>query len=373
MESDKHKPSGEDQPSGEDKQSKEAKATNEDYEVIRNYLGPRSSIFLDLIDTQDKVKNDPAADEHFKRLKESIMKVSQDKQFGFFKMGARICSEMQQKQDIIPRPQRTVQLKAFDICMAPGAFSHVIFNVNRFAEIRALTLPKEDGGHELLLPNWETDRRFKVHFLDVTMLPAAMGFPDLIPTDHPQAAKFSNEFHYKNEAFDIVFCDGAVLHTHDRGQETPGEAVRLSSAQLVLGLQNLKSAGTFVILLHQAYSPHSVRLIAAFKKFARVTLFKPTVSHRNRSSFYLIAKNVETTSPEAKNFIRSHRLKWLRKTVESFDLKMPEIEPQEEEEPMESIISAIGDELIRLAEPLWQIQIVAMKQLFLKPKPTQEE
>ncbi|KAJ5491105.1 hypothetical protein N7539_002672 [Penicillium diatomitis] len=353
MESDKHKPSGEDQPSGEDKQSKEAKATNEDYDVIRNYLSPRSSIFQDLIETQDKVKNDPAADEHFKRLKESIMKVSQDKQLGFFKMGARICSEMQQKEDIIPRPQRTVQLKAFDICMAPGAFSHVILNVNRFAEIRALTLPKQDGGHELLLPNWQTDRRFKVHFLDVTMLPAAMGFPDLIPTDHPQAVKFSNEFHYKNETFDIVFCDGAVLHTHDRGQETPGEAVRLSSAQLVLGLQNLKSAGTF--------------------KFARVSLFKPTVSHRNRSSFYLIAKNVETTSPEAKKFLRSHRLKWLRKTVESFDLKMPDIEPQEEEEPMESIISAIGDELIRLAEPLWKIQILAMKQLFLKPKPTQEE
>ncbi|EPS25814.1 hypothetical protein PDE_00750 [Penicillium oxalicum 114-2] len=341
---------------------------NEDYEIIKQYWFPRSETFKSLIEIQNLVRENPEADEHFQRLRESTITVTPEQQRYFFRMMMKIGSEMQAKENIIPPPARTINLRALDICMAPGGYSATVFKFNRYAEIRGLSLPPEDGGHEMHLRNWQEDKRVKIEFVDVTMLSSALGYPKLVPADHPHAAKFSNQVPFKNETFDIVFCDGIVLYSHARAQETVCESSRLTSAQLIIAMQRLKPGGTLVMLLHQVYSPATVRILAAFNKFANISLFKPTVSHRNRSSFYLIAKNVEPASGEGQIFLKNHQIKWMRQTAESFDLEVPEDEFEEDEEPMDEIMDTFGDELLQLSEPLWEIQIEAMKKLFFAEK-----
>mgnify|MGYP001057099556 CR=1 FL=1 len=280
-----------------------------------------------------------------------------------------IGKQLQEHENIIPPLSRTVQLIALDICMAPGGYSATVLRYNRLATICGLTLPEDEGGHKVLLENWNKNPKIDIQFTDITMLAAAIGFPDLVPTTHSHAAQFSNDIPFedkeKEKAFDLVFCDGQVLHNHTRGQGTKDEPIRLSAAQLAIALQRIKPGGSLVMLLHQAYGPHTVRLLEAFDQFAQISLFKPTISHRNRSSFYLVAKDIEPTHWRAGKLLQRLRRDWLVHTARKFDLEMPEDEEDAGQESMEDIMESFGRKLITLAEPLWEIQIEAMQKMFL--------
>jgi hypothetical protein len=87
---------------------------------------------------------------------------------------------------------------------------------------------------------------------DVTML-ASEFLKDTnrnIPANYPD--KFISSRPFVSHKMDIVFCDGIVLRSHQRPsyrQET--EATRLSTAQLILGMQRLAQGGTLIMLLHK--------------------------------------------------------------------------------------------------------------------------
>jgi hypothetical protein len=67
-----------------------------------------------------------------------------------------------------------------------------------------------------------------------------------------------------------------------------------------LGLQRIKPGGTLIILLHKLETWHSMILVRFFSTFATVELFKPVKAHAIMSSFYMVAKNVQPQSTEAK-------------------------------------------------------------------------
>lgn len=221
------------------------------------------------------------------------MSPSEKQKKTFYKMMTKIGDQLQAREKVILVPSKTIHLQALDICMGPGGYSATVLKFNRYSKVCGLSLPVDEGGHDVLLPGWQADPRVEIQFVDITMLAAEIGFPDLLFRDPRQASIFFNDLPFVDRTFDIVFCDGQVLHTHFRAKESKNEAPRLSSAQIIIALQRIKPGGTLVMLLHQTYSPHNVRLLEAFSHFSQISLFKPTVSHGHRSSFYLIAKNLD--------------------------------------------------------------------------------
>ena len=221
-----------------------------------------------------------------------------------------------------------------DLCMAPGGFSAAALERNPSALLRGISLPRTLGGHEMLLRSWsDTDPEAStyVDFRDITLLAEEMGTPlSSIPAAHPDAASFSADRPFLDQKFDLVFCDGQVLRTHERPecmfpgipldlassrpsshllpilntqpstlstsplhpcpkhnpppqsptpsvpnktpQKTPdrqnNEPTRLTTSQLTLALTRLRPGGTLVMLLHKADAWPSVRLIHTLWKLA---------------------------------------------------------------------------------------------------------
>ena len=101
----------------------------------------------------------------------------------------------------------------------------------------------------MLLPYGERDPRVQVEFMDITMLAIEFGTSiSDVPPHHPDVGNFSANRPYYDQAFHIVLCDGNVLpHMRISGAWRPKrEATRLRTAQLILGMQRIKSGGTFI-------------------------------------------------------------------------------------------------------------------------------
>lgn len=69
----------------------------------------------------------------------------------------------------------------------------------------------------------DSDAQIYVSFRDITLLADEMGTPACsIASSHPDAASFSSDRPFLEHKFDLVFCDGQVLRTHDRPECKPG-------------------------------------------------------------------------------------------------------------------------------------------------------
>jgi hypothetical protein len=101
--------------------------------------------------------------------------------------------------------------------MAPGGFTETVFRKHPAATVRAITLPQEVGGLQVMLPRWRSDHRVLIQFLDVMMLTNEMGRPTTsIPTTHPDVANFSSERPFEGEVFDLAFGGATAQHAHAR-------------------------------------------------------------------------------------------------------------------------------------------------------------
>lgn len=279
-----------------------------------------------------------------------------------------IGSELQASKHIIPDRTEIEELEVLDICMAPGGYSASALRYNERAKVYGLSLPEEEGGHEILLPNWQEDPRVQVHLLDVTMLDAELGYPNLLPFDHPWAPYFSNFRPYPGQKFDLIFCDGQVLRTHDRAVGSKFEASRLTTAQLILAFQKIRKGGTIVMLLHGLNKPHNVNLLEGFSEISEIDVFKPSRSHADRSSFYLVAKNLNPKHPRACQMLGEFKESWKVNTLEVFGPELDEdnVERGLEIGKMEDILQSFGETLIRLGEPLWKTQKKALERKYLR-------
>jgi hypothetical protein len=97
-----------------------------------------------------------------------------------------------------------------------------------------------------------------------------------------------------------VLCDGQVLRTHKRAEYRQSrEPLRLTLSQLIFSIKRIQPGGTFIILLHRVDAWYSVDLLQIFDAFSKIQLFKLEKIHAQRSSFYLIAKDVQPSHPKA--------------------------------------------------------------------------
>lgn len=247
------------------------------------------------------------------------------------------------------------QPRILDLCMAPGGFLFAAMQCNPDAIATAYTLPFEAGGHRILLP--ENDN-IKTTMLDITMLAADLDADD-VPEGHPDFANFLPKQFSGGREFDIVLCDGQVLRTQPRAEyRVRSEARRLSVTQLALGLGHLRPGGTMVVLLHRLEGLITLELLHLFAQFSFIRLFKPSRAHAKRSSFYMVAANVQVEHPEAVKAVESWKQLYKVATFGSEEEYTQLV--HKDSSWAERILNDFGPALVQMGRPIWDIQALAL-------------
>lgn len=276
-------------------------------------------------------------------------------------MMRQIGDELQTATDALSLQGTSPQV--LDLCMAPGGYTASALKYNPHAHVSGISLPEKDGGHRVLVRHGLGDSRVEVALLDITMLPSEFGLED-IPQDHPDTVNFlRGKRPYLDKSFDLVFCDGQVLRTHERSPyREHREARRLTCSQLVLAVQRIRRGGTLIILLHKIDAWDTIKLLFQLDKFANIQLFKPKKKHRLRSSFYLIAKDVNPSHPTAVSAVADWKSDWREATFAGAEGKLDaEMIRLQDTDEQSRVLGEFGSTLIKLAEPIWAIQLDALR------------
>jgi 23S rRNA U2552 (ribose-2'-O)-methylase RlmE/FtsJ len=342
--------------------------------IVKNYLLAAAPSYKALSALRKKVENcshfvssclllrqgweNPAGDQYFKELRFASDNASPDEQKRFFSMMQSLGREMNDATGAFSCRHP----KMLDLCMAPGGYAASLLNLHPYAIVKGISLPPSLGGHTLLVRHGATDPRVEVQFMDITMLATEFGVTiHDVPPHHPEASHFNHTRPYHGQQFDVVICDGQVLRTHTRASwRQYYEATRLKVSQLILGLQRIKTGGTFIILLHKAESWNTCTLLKAFDAFSSVILFKPVRKHAQRSSFYLVAKNVQPESSSAKETLEEWKQLWYGTTF-GVDTRTEYAVEHPKEEVVTTFLQEFGPRLVELGSPIWETQANALK------------
>jgi 23S rRNA U2552 (ribose-2'-O)-methylase RlmE/FtsJ len=238
--------------------------------------------------------------------------------------------------------------QVLDTCAAPGGFVTIALDQNPSATVCALSLPKDLGGHPFLVAH---SPQVRVRFMDITQL----GFEYGLTKDEMQS-DMSFERPYQGTEFDLVFCDGQVLRTNAEHREESLEmyaASRLTSSQLILAMNRIKQGGTLIMLLHKVEAWDTIKLLATISDFSDIQLFKPSKIHAARSSFYLIAKNVQPTSPAALAAVEKWKKTWRQATFGQPAMATP---AEEDIREATDVLYRFGEQFVRIANPIWDAQ-----------------
>lgn len=209
----------------------------------------------------------------------------------------------------------------------------------------------------MCLAHGDKDPRVQIKFMDLTMLAVEYGISmSEIPKEHPDAKKFSSDRPFLSETFDLVICDGQILRTHFReGYRQNREVLRLNVAQLILGMTRIKPGGTFVMLLHKADAFDNIELLQTFDKISKVKLFKPRTAHAPRSSFYLIARDVNPSHDIAQEAMQQWKDDWKKETLAG-DQGTGLSKEIPTEAKVKAVMEEFGPKLITLAKEIWLVQ-----------------
>ncbi|KAM3071271.1 hypothetical protein ACMFMF_007744 [Clarireedia jacksonii] len=242
--------------------------------------------------------------------------------------------------------------------MAPGGFTTVALRHMPGAHVYGITLPVELGGYSVLL---NKERLKSLRYLDITMFKEYCPADESIPEQHPDHKNLSPFPLFGSIRFNFIFCDGAVLRTHQRGENRSQdkETIRLQTSQLILAMQRIQTNGTLVMLLHIVDTWDSAILLYTFSKFSNVMVFKPLRWHDTRNSFYLVAKNVNPQHEDALKAVEEWKQEWWRATFAGEDgLGLPRPEPTDQ--LVQEVLVNFGPTIARLGHQVWEIQADAL-------------
>jgi 23S rRNA U2552 (ribose-2'-O)-methylase RlmE/FtsJ len=301
--------------------------------------------------------NNPEGDRYWQNRREQSDTATEDAARAFYDMTKQIAEEMQAKTSALTPGDLGIQpFQVLDLCMAPGGFTWGTLEYNPDAIAYGITLPLEIGGYK----NWFTLSAEYVKFMDITMLASEFGI-GTIPTSHPDHSLFLAERPFVDQRFQLIFCGGAVLRGHERSEHRREfERTRLTTSQLILAMQRIIPGGTMVILLRRPDTWDVVHLLHQFNSFANIQLFKPYKKHAVRSTFYLVAKNVQPEAESANAALEEWKKSWSRATFGG-DEGTGEKDPEMDVEAVKKVLDEFGPKLIELAIPVWKIQAGALE------------
>ena len=90
--------------------------------------------------------------------------------------------------------------------------------------------------------------------------------------------------------------------------------MRLVTAQLVLAMSRIVDGGNLIILQHKLDSWTPARIVYSLSKFSDIAIYKPASKHATRSSFYTVARSINTSSPHFKTFLKRCQDDWYEAT-----------------------------------------------------------
>lgn len=126
------------------------------------------------------------------------------------------------------------------------------------------------------------------------------------------------------------------------------------------------------MLLHKVEMWNTLRTLYTFPTFATIQLYKPRRAHTTRSSFYLIATDVQPTSLAAQNAVETWKASWKEATF-----RAPESTRQDDvaapppgtdtEQDVRSVLEVFGSQVVQLAEQVWSVQRDALSKTSWTP------
>ncbi|PHH66053.1 hypothetical protein CDD81_578 [Ophiocordyceps australis] len=258
----------------------------------------------------------------------------------------------------LPQPQ---DASILDLCMAPGGFLATALAHNPQARALAFSLPPQMGGHKIRLPPsllLPPNPIVQHRLVDITLLAQDLDYSLPIPDSHPDT--FLPLQLDRQRLFSLVLCDGQVLRTHARAPyRLVREPRRLSCAQLALALAHTRPGGSILCLLHKPESWSNMLLLRSFSRFATLRLYKPRAGHAKRSSFYMLASNVQSNHPEAKAAVLAWKNTWAVATFGSEDEYWQHVNSVQDD--VEAVLQDFGPQFISLASSVWKVQADALE------------
>lgn len=270
-------------------------------------------------------------------------------------MMQRVGAKMQEATGVFALSSKRPSMLALGC--APGGFVGTALKVNPDVQIIGITLPAKDNGVECLVRN----RRLSLIEADVTMLAADLGMAESdMPADHPDADNFLARQIRPRQQFDLVTCEGGVLRTHEvASYREHREASRLRTSQLAIALARVRPGGSMVVLMHKAETRNSLCLFYTFSRFARIRLFKPDVQHQHRSSFYMIATDVQSQGEAAQRAVRQWTNEWKAATFGTDDEYREEIRSNAMD--IDEVLKEFGGEWVEMCREVWTLQIQGLQ------------
>ncbi|KAF7311248.1 FtsJ domain-containing protein [Mycena kentingensis (nom. inval.)] len=236
--------------------------------------------------------------------------------YWFFKMKS-VMREIDHQTNCIPRKD---PLRFLDLGCSPGGFTSYILSKNLFAQGHGISSEIEHGGHRFLLEDRHR-ARFKISYADLAYyrlgpLPAPVASAPA-SAETPMRSLAALPFD-TNKRFDLVLLDGYPLrHTPD--------ADRRLVAQLIVGLQYLKTGGKLIIKLAEPAHAATAKLLFMLDGLSSsgsgsaeargLTTYKPYALHATRSTFYAIAQGVGAACPELPILIEKLKDLWVDLTI----------------------------------------------------------
>ncbi|KAG8167306.1 hypothetical protein KVR01_002995 [Diaporthe batatas] len=240
---------------------------------------------------------------------------------------------------------------------APGGFVGEALKVNPNVQVVGITLPIREKGVESLVKS----PRLDLIQADVTMLAVDLGFPlDDIPPSHPDAKRFLKRAIRPRQQFDLVTCEGGVLRTHQiASYREHREAHRLKASQLAIALERAKPGASMIVLMHKAETWNSLSLFYKFSKFSEIRLFKPEKEHQHRSSFYMIATNIQSQSQAAKDAVNQWKAEWKTATFGTDDEYNRQCNANALD--VNKVLEEFGESWVDLSREVWARQIKGLE------------
>jgi 23S rRNA U2552 (ribose-2'-O)-methylase RlmE/FtsJ len=299
--------------------------------------------------------DNPEGDKYFERQRKLGDDANPETTKIFFGMMNRVGDKMQQATGIFNLPGKRPSMLALGF--APGGFVGRALKTNPNVQVVGITLPTREKGVESLVKN----PRLHVVPADVTMLAVDLGFPLAdIPAEHPDAKRFLDRAIRPRQQFDLVTCEGGVLRTHQiASYREQREAHRLKASQLAISLERVKSGGSMIVLMHKAETWNSLCLFYKFSKFSKVRLFKPEMEHQHRSSFYMIATDIQSQSEVAKDAVKQWKAEWKTATFGTDDEYSKEC--QDNALDVNKVLEEFGESWIDLCREVWVLQIKGLE------------
>jgi len=255
----------------------------------------------------------------------------------------------------LPGPTPTV----LDLCLAPGGFTRCVLEKFPLAKVDGLSLPENQGGYKVRVPYGDQDARVSVVFTDLTKLAEEFGCPGSF-----EGTDLAKTWPYQIDRYDLVICDGQVP------RQSPGQIendhfapICLNYSQLYLGLKRAKTGGTMIVLLHRSSRVSIFRLIRMFHQFSHVQIFKPTKNHTIKSSFYLVARDIQSESDSCLEVMELFKTVWERASVKDDSVASTVLykELALVESSLQPELEAFGPRYVELVRHIWRIQADALE------------